>query len=177
MKNCQIFIGSPRKNGNTSLMSDMLVSAAKDFDINFEKSFLYDLNIKPCTDCRVCKKGDLVCLVNDGMKTLYSKLDETDTIIIGSPIYWYSTTAQTKLFIDRLRPYYGNKKLKGKNLGLLLPAGVGSRDCDLTIAMIKRMCEALELNYIGEITAEAYDEGDVKKLSLDSEFKKLAEKI
>lgn len=177
MSNCQIIIGSPRKKGNTSLMADMLIEHAANADYSFEKSFLYDIDMKPCIDCRACKKGDQKCLVKDGMKNLYDKLESSDTIIVGTPIYWFSPTAQTKLFIDRLRPYYGNQGLKGKKLGLLLPAGVGSKDCDLTIIMFQRICEALGIEYIGEVIVEAYDEGDVHNHYLDSDFDVLVNKM
>lgn len=177
MSNCQIIIGSPRKKGNTSLMADLLIQHAENMDYKFEKSFLYDIDMKPCKDCRVCKKGEEKCLVKDGMQDLYNKLEQSDTIIVGTPIYWFSPTAQTKLFVDRLRPYYGSKRLKGKKLGLLLPAGVGAKDCDLTIIMFKRICEALEIEYIGEVIVEAYDEGDVHNHYLDSDFDVLVKKM
>jgi multimeric flavodoxin WrbA len=156
-------IGSPRKNGNTSIMSDMLFERLNQKNFDLEKVFLTDLEVNPCTDCRACKKGELVCTVNDDMPDLYQKIEQSEVFVIGTPIYWYGPTAQMKAMLDRFRPYFYNGKLKGKKLALLLPAGSGHGDCELTISMLKRMSEALEIKYLGAVTAEAYDEGDVLK--------------
>ena len=67
---------------------------------------------------------------------------------------------KTKLLLDRFRPYYANKKLSGKKAALLLPAGTGEIDCDLTIEMFKCSFEALGVELIDSITAEAYDIGE-----------------
>jgi multimeric flavodoxin WrbA len=95
------------------------------------------------------------------MVELYEKLESADILIIGSPIYWYGPTAVTKLFIDRLRPYYGNKRLAGKKAAVLLPAAEGAADCDLTIEMFKRIFNALGIEFLGEVTAKAFDIGEV----------------
>jgi multimeric flavodoxin WrbA len=39
--------------------------------------------------------------VDDDMQSLYPKLVESDAWIIASPVYWFSMSAQTKLFMDR----------------------------------------------------------------------------
>jgi multimeric flavodoxin WrbA len=155
-------IASPRKEGNTSLMSDILLEKLEGLNWEFEKLFLIDYEIGSCTDCRACKKNDLICTVDDGMQEIYEHIECSDVIVFGTPIYWFGPTAQMKALMDRFRPYFYNGKLKGKKACLLLPAGSGKKDCDLTIEMFKRMCAALEMPFLGAVTAEAYDEGDVK---------------
>jgi multimeric flavodoxin WrbA len=177
MKKVLILIGSPRKKGNTSILAEHLVKfLTKDQDIKI--SYLYDFNIKPCVDCRACKKGKLVCILKDGMEELYASIDDSDIMIIGTPIYWFGPTAQTKLLLDRFRPYYVNKKLNGKRAALILPAGTGASDCDLTIEMFKRSFEALGIKYLGAVTSESYDVGDAynDKDALQN-IEKLAETI
>ena len=160
MKNILILIGSPRRKGNTVDMAGMLLAELEGKGFQSEMLFLGEQNIGPCIDCRACKKGDLICTVKDGMQTIYPKLDEADLVIFGNPIYWSGPSAQTKLLVDRLRPYYGNKKLSGKKAALLLPAGFGSSDCDLTIEMFRRITEALGIAFLGAATAKAFDIGD-----------------
>lgn len=162
MKKALILNGSPRKKGNTSILVEHLVKFLPT-DQDIKVSYLYDFNIKPCLDCRACKKGKLVCILKDGMEELYSSIDDSDVIIIGTPIYWFGPTAQTKLLLDRFRPYYVNKKLKGKKAALILPAGSGASDCDLTIEMFKRSFEALSVEFLGAVTSESYDIGDAYK--------------
>ncbi|MCX7037731.1 MAG: NAD(P)H-dependent oxidoreductase, partial [Spirochaetes bacterium] len=45
--------------------------------------------------------------------------------VISSPIYWFSVSAQTKLFIDRLYAFVGPKGhgLTGRKIGILLTYG------------------------------------------------------
>jgi len=161
MKKIKTFIGSPRKKGNSDIMADELLKNLDKEKLTYEKVYLYNFEIKACTDCRICKKGEMICPIEDGMKNLYSIIDDSDLLIFATPIYWFNISAVTKLFLDRLRPYYGNKKLFGKKAALLLPAGTGKKDCDLSIEMFKRSFEALGIKYIGEATALAYDKGDV----------------
>lgn len=161
MKNIEILIGSPRKKGNTYIMAEMLINDLNKKKTNFNISFLYDFDIQPCIDCRACKKDNLECSLQDDMQGLYKKIESSDILIIGTPIYWFGPSAKTKLLLDRMRPYYANKKLSGKQIALLLPAGTGSPDCDLTIEMFKRSAEALEMGFIGFACAKAYDMGEV----------------
>lgn len=158
-----IFTGSPRKNGNTAALAQLLANELKPMKVETHIYDLYAHEIKPCSDCRKCKESeDLVCIRQDGMIQLYSKLEEADVLIFGSPIYWFSMSAQTKLLIDRFRPYFINKRLKGKKGALLLPAGSGPMDCDLTIEQFKRIFKALGIKYLDAITPTAYDIGDVE---------------
>jgi multimeric flavodoxin WrbA len=159
----EILMGSPRKRGNSYLMSKMLINSLDKEKFVSNVSFLYNFEINPCVDCRACKKDAMVCILKDDMKDLYARIENADILIIATPIYWFGPSAKTKLMLDRFRPYYANKRLTGKQIALLLPAGTGAPDCDLTIEMFKRSAEALELKYIGDATAKAYDIGEVNQ--------------
>ena len=163
MQTIEILIGSPRKNGNTSSLSEMFVTGLDKNKTTSRTTFLYDKEILPCTDCRGCKKGRLECVLADDMTEMYTQLDNADVMVFGTPIYWFGPSAKTKLLVDRLRPYYANKRLSGKKAVLLLPAGTGAGDCDLTIEMFKRTFEALDIKLLGSVTAEAYDVGEAEK--------------
>lgn len=106
-------VGSPRKGGNTDLLVSAILYGAGASNDEIEKLFLYDLHISPCLDCRSCKKGTCECILKDGMKELYYKLDEADTIIFGTPLYWYGPSAKMKLLIDidqeRMTACYGQR--------------------------------------------------------------------
>ena len=160
MKTIEIFIGSPRKNGNTAAMADMLCSAAEG-EYRLSVNYLYDIDISHCIDCRRCLAGKLICPIADDMQLIYSKLDAADVIVFGTPLYWYGPSAAAKLMLDRLRPYYRNKGLKGKSLALLIPAADGPPDCDLTIEMFKRSAALLGMKFAGAVTAKAFDIGEL----------------
>jgi len=122
--------GSPRKNGNTSAMLNTLLQKLDSRKFTFEQIRLYDHQIGPCIDCRGCKKNELKCIVNDDMQALYPKIESSEILIIGTPIYWFGPSAQTKLVLDRLRPYFSSQKLAEKKAALITPAGTGEKDCD-----------------------------------------------
>ena len=112
------------------------------------------------------------------MSVLYKNMEWADVIIFGTPIYWFGPTAQTKLMIDRFRPYFVNKKLHGKRAALILPAGSGEGDCDITIEQFKRVFKALGVVLIDVLTLEAYDLGDAEEQIRKHDFvRDLAEKI
>jgi len=80
---------------------------------------LAKLEIKPCKACYACKEEG-ICVIDDEMQPLYDEIQAADAIVIGSPIYMWEITAQTKLFVDRLMSFIkpdfstrlnGNKKL------------------------------------------------------------------
>ena len=50
---------SARKGGNTDIILDELVRSCKDNGATVEKLYLCDLDIRQCTGCRACRKGDV----------------------------------------------------------------------------------------------------------------------
>jgi len=80
-------------------------------------------DVKACDHCGGCyKTGE--CHIEDDMQELYPKIKEADGIILGSPVYFWSVSAQTKLVIDRAyalrRP---TNMLEGKVGGAIAVAG------------------------------------------------------
>lgn len=178
MKNALILNGSPRKNGNTSFLSKKLSEHLEPLGINTTTCYLYDQEIKPCIDCRKCKEGDFECILKDDMKELYKQIEAADLIIFATPIYWYGPTAKTKLLIDRLRPFYSNKKLSGKKALSITPAASGECHSILTEQMLCRICGMLMIGYLGNIASKAYDIHDAEN---DNEalqaIKRISDKI
>ncbi len=94
---------SARKGGNTDVILDELVRACEDNGAEVEKLYLCDLNIKPCTGCRACRKGDVktICTIRDDMLTVYEKLYAMDGFITGFPIYTARENGIMANFMDR----------------------------------------------------------------------------
>lgn len=178
MEKILILVGSPRKNGNSASMASKLLNRLNSAIYEVEIKYLYNYRIEACIDCRTCKKGDLVCKIGDGMQEMYPEIEKCDILIFATPIYWFGPSAKTKLLIDRLRPYHGNKKLRGKRGALLLPAGSGPGDCDLTIEQFRRTFTALEMRFLGAVTSTAFNVGDVDKdIYIDNTIEQLIDRI
>ncbi|MGD0005679.1 MAG: flavodoxin family protein [Anaerolineaceae bacterium] len=118
--------GSPREKGNSSLLADQLVEGAKVSGADVEVFILQNMNIQACNACDACQESpENGCILEDDMQTLYPKLRQAEAIVIATPVYWFTMSAQTKLFIDRwyaLESTQGNA-LKGKTFGIILTYG------------------------------------------------------
>jgi multimeric flavodoxin WrbA len=100
-------IGSPKKNGNVDILVSQVLKGASSQGAETCKVYLNDLQIKPCQSCGV-DPHPKYCLFEDDMKTIYTLLQSCDAIVLGSPVYFDTVSAQTKLMIDRcncLMPY------------------------------------------------------------------------
>lgn len=98
--------GSPRKNGNTCVLLNKAVEGAQSIGAQTERIDLYDLDYKGCKGCLACKAkiGESLghCAVNDDLKSVLEKIDKSDGLILGSPIYLGDITAMMRAFLERL---------------------------------------------------------------------------
>ena len=162
-----VFKGSPRENGNSSCLADQAAEGARAAGAEVEVFTLHRLDIRPCDACDTCQETG-VCVLKDDMQLLYPKLTEADAIVIASPIYWFTLSAQTKLFIDR---WYGlesprGNPLKGKQFGILLTYGDSdpySSGAINAIRTFQDMFRYLGANLRGLVYGTAMDVGDVEK--------------
>ncbi|WP_408954936.1 flavodoxin family protein [Natroniella sp. ANB-PHB2] len=103
-------LGSPHNNGNTAKVLKRVISSLKKAkpELNLDYLKIKDLKIEPCVACYSCKKKQ-GCVIDDDMLNIYSKLDQADLILIASPIYFNTVTAQLKALIDRCQALWANK--------------------------------------------------------------------
>jgi multimeric flavodoxin WrbA len=92
--------GSPIREGSTDILVREMLRGASEAGAETDYIFLNELDIIPCQACGQ-SPDDGYCFFNDGMDDIYEKFDRCDAIVVGSPIYFDSVSAQTKLFIDR----------------------------------------------------------------------------
>ncbi|MGN1000042.1 MAG: flavodoxin family protein [Faecousia sp.] len=100
-KKVLILSGSPRRGGNSDLLCDAFAQGAAEAGHQAEKIFLGRKKIAPCNACYYCKKSGGKCAIQDDMAEILDKMQEADTIVMASPVYFYSIDAQMKAVIDR----------------------------------------------------------------------------
>ncbi|MBW1984710.1 MAG: flavodoxin family protein [Deltaproteobacteria bacterium] len=93
-------VSSPRKGMNTDTLVTKMLEGAQSIGAETEKIYLNDLEIKPCQACDRFPAPDY-CFYRDGMEKIYDVLATADALIIGTPAYFGSFSAQLKLLIDR----------------------------------------------------------------------------
>jgi multimeric flavodoxin WrbA len=133
-----IVLGSPRKKGNSAILAKEVAKGAKAEGAMVETLYLHGMNIHPCSACEACQESlKKDCIIDDDMKALYPKARKADAIVYATPVYWFTVTAQTKLFIDRCYAlgvtkevqgetgpdYVTESDLAGKKIGVVLTYG------------------------------------------------------
>ncbi|MFW6181859.1 MAG: flavodoxin family protein [Spirochaetota bacterium] len=121
-----IVLGSPRERGNSASLADRVAEGVQSAGGVWERVFLHGLRISPCNACDRCQ-ADLrrFCVIEDDMQDLYPRILRAHALLIAGPVYWFTMSAQTKLFMDRCYALLGpgGSLLEGKRIGLALAYG------------------------------------------------------
>lgn len=173
MKVCGI-VGSPVKKGNVDLLVSRVLEGAKSEGTETEKIYLNDLNIRPCQDCMEDPDPEY-CLFDDDMKIIYYALDSCDVIVLGSPLYFDTVSAQTKLMIDRcncLKPYVKRedgtcgfeRRKANRSKGVFIAVGGQDRDFTPILTTVKAFFKWANIELVDKILYGETDEvrGGVK---------------
>jgi multimeric flavodoxin WrbA len=115
--------GSPRLDGNSNYLIDQVLNELASRGVETEKIILNQYKISPCQaheNCRELPK----CLQQDDAPWILEKFAEADGVIIASPVYFATISAQVKTFMDRSFFLFGHDiKMKAKCFGLIAIAG------------------------------------------------------
>ncbi len=97
------FNGSARKDGNTSILMNVVLEELRAEGIEIELYSLAGKNIRGCIACYKClERKDRKCAVdNDVVNYCIQKMLEADGILLGSPTYFADLTAGMKALIER----------------------------------------------------------------------------
>ncbi len=105
--------GSPRRNGNTSRLLQEAVHGAREAGADVQEFFLGDLKISPCLELYHCKKkGE--CGIRDDFQKVRDAILQSQGLMLASPIFFYSVTAQTKILMDRFQSLWVKKYVLDK---------------------------------------------------------------
>ena len=125
-KQVLVILGSPRKKGNSSALAARISRGAKSTGAEVETLFLQGLKISPCRGCDTCQKDNSKgCAIKDDMQQIYPKLIKADAWVIASPVYWFTMSAQTKIFMDRCYALlaYAKNPFAGKRIAIAMSYG------------------------------------------------------
>ncbi|HSH00253.1 MAG TPA: flavodoxin family protein [candidate division Zixibacteria bacterium] len=161
--------GSPTRDGSVEILlravAEGVRAAIKDADIEFVR--LNDLQFIPCQSCGESPEPNL-CFYDDDLTPVYRSLIDCDIVVVGSPVFFDSVSAQTKSFIDRcscFRPpdfqdvtEHNFKKLGFRRRvgGGVLVAGERGR-FDLARSVLKGFFKWTEVDCLDFVTYESPD--------------------
>ena len=147
--------GSPRRNGNTSLLLKKAVQGAIEAGAEVEEITLRDLNMSPCLEIYTCKKTGR-CVIQDDFQQVYDKLLECNGLMLASPIFFYAVSAHTKILMDRCQSLWARKywlketpakESETNRKGLFISAGAtkGKKLFDGALLSVRYFFEALDV--------------------------------
>lgn len=166
--------GSPRKGGNTDKLLDMALEGARAAGAQTRSVYVRDLKIGGCIECGGCDKTGK-CVVEDDMQSVYPLLEQADVILLASPIFFYSITAQLKALVDRSQACWSKRMLEktpeerkhydsGKGYLVAVGATKGKNLFEGARWIAKYFFDALDMNYEGDLLLPGMERrSDVQK--------------
>ena len=163
-------MGSPRIKGNTDLLLDEALKGARSRRAEVEKIVIDKLNIAPCREYYGCLK-DGNCVIRDDMDTLYPKILEADAIIVASPIFFYTVSAQLMLLISRCQALWARRYVL-KNMDIPVKKGAfiavgatkGAKLFDGPRLTMRYFFQAINAEYAEELLIRGVDKrGEIKE--------------
>ncbi|HAA47761.1 MAG TPA: flavodoxin family protein [Synergistaceae bacterium] len=178
MKKILVFLGSPRKNGNTEKLAKAFAEGARENGAEVDFFRLSEKSIKPCVDCRKCWETGKPCVIEDDMYEAYKAIDDAEVLVFCSPVYWYAWSAQIKPLWDRLLPYCSDKAPKTlKNKGCVLIAAAGDVTRDVFNGMdfaLEKSAGLLGMRILGGVRASGvYGPDDVENTGWPAQAREL----
>lgn len=162
MSNISVIIGSPRKGGNTQLLADSFIRGAVQAGNTVDVISVADYDIHGCLGCNACFRNDGLCVQNDGMAEIYSRLSNADIIVFATPIYFFTLSSQLKAIIDRLHNPIRDSFSVRKLVLLVVSASAKETVYEPVLAMYKAALSHFSLEDGGVITVGGMkDKGDI----------------
>ncbi len=120
-----ILEGSPRRNGNSTILARRLAEGAREAGAAIAEFPLRELRVAPCTACEACHGPAKRCAIKDDMQAIYEAIRGSTALVFASPVYWFSVGAQLKAAIDRLYAFGGENwaPLRDKRYAVILAYG------------------------------------------------------
>ena len=174
MPNILAVYGSPRRDGNTSVLLKQAVKGAQEAGAEVEEVILRDMKMSPCLEIYGCLKAGR-CAIQDDFQSLYDKLLSVKGLMLASPIFFYTVSAHTKILMDRcqslwVKKYWMDKVSAGESeparLGLFISVGAtkGKRLFDGTLLTVRYFFDALDMKLWKSLLYRGLDfKGDVLK--------------
>lgn len=159
-----ILSGSPRKGGNSDTLCDEFAKGAIEAGHTVEKIRVAEKNIGYCRACYACRE-DGVCAIKDDMTEVLRKMIDADVIVLASPVYFYSISAQLKTVIDRAVARW--TEIKNKELYYIVTAAENEISAaETTIACFRGFADCVDgAKEMGTVYGiGAYEKGEILPL-------------
>lgn len=149
---------SPRRSGNSEILLDRALAGAASAGADAGKIVLNELDIKACQECGGCDSTG-VCVIRDDMGLVYREIEKADAVIVASPVFFESVSAQAKLMTDRFQCAWIAKyvlkrtSLKRVRKGIFISVAGSARKKHFknSVSVIRALFATLDIEYSGEL--------------------------
>lgn len=147
-------LGSPHgMKGSTGQVLDGLLCAAKERGADTTLFSLADLTVGPCRACDTCHKVG-TCPIRDDFNTIRNAMLGADGIVLASPNYIFSVSAQMKCLLDRCCGPLHLQAMEGKyGAAVVTSGGAESHEVE---TYVLRFLRALGCWTVGSVGAEGW---------------------
>lgn len=156
--------GSPRPQGNTQAVLDMVLHAARHAKAETEIVQLSQLeDVSGCIECNACKKEphEPACALDDDIQDILSKALESDVVVWAMPVFCWSPTWLAKMAMDRFYCMFKYRKdgtvdslVRGRKVAAVITAGGGEDDgADLVQETCRRLAMFSQCDWLGALVA------------------------
>ena len=102
-----IINGSPRQKGNTSIALTEIAKQLEKLGIESETVWIGNKPVRGCIACNTCKDKPGACVFDDDVcNGISAKMNSSDALIVGSPVYWGQPNGAVLSIIQRA--FYSN---------------------------------------------------------------------
>ena len=108
MSNVLVISTSLRAKSNSDILTQRLIAGAKDAGHQVEHISLKGKELKFCIGCLTCQKTQK-CVLKDDAVWIAEKVQNADTLVFVTPIYYYEMSGQMKTLLDRMNPLYSSE--------------------------------------------------------------------
>jgi multimeric flavodoxin WrbA len=156
-----IIQGSPRGDGNCSILAGWAVDAAHEVGRTAQVIFPHDMDIRCCIGCYQCYNTG-TCVFDDDMGSIIDAIRGASLLIVCSPVYTNTVPGGLKLVIDRSQAYHADRVISGGRTGQKgLVFSVAGRKGEENFTCITRVIFAflrnLGIDPVGEILIDRVD--------------------
>ncbi|OPZ87241.1 MAG: NAD(P)H dehydrogenase (quinone) [bacterium ADurb.Bin429] len=121
-------IGSPHgMKGNTAVLLDGVMRGARAAGAEVTLVSLAEYTVQPCNGCEACHITG-VCPIRDDFTTIKDAMLAADGVVLASPNYIISVSAQVKALLDRCSGPIHTQAFEGKYAAAVVTSGGGNSE-------------------------------------------------
>ena len=165
---------SPRRKGNSRVLTEALVEGAAEAGHRTELVHLPDYVTGMLRNCRECRRPDGSCSIDDRFPELFfDKFLKCDALVVATPIWWYGMSAHLKNFFDRWFCYFAasypgtadvHRQIYRKRLALVLSAEENNLPARMGILhSISEVSRYMHWTMVGCVTGIGNSTGETRK--------------